>query len=119
MALGIPDLAPASDSGASNADDITNVALPSISGTGGTPGLTVTLSDLSASGTATLGTAIVDAGGNWSVTVTLPATLVEGGNTITATQTDGVTTSDPSPPLNVTLEFLRRSTDVRRPRAGK
>jgi len=104
--LNTPVLEAASDSGASNSDGVTNVLLPSISGTGGTAGATVTLFDVPAVGTpATIGTGTVLADGTWLITAT--TALVEGTNTITATQMVGVdptTTSVPSPPLGVVLD---------------
>ena len=92
-----PVLTPGSDSGASNSDDITNVGLPTFTGTGEN-GATVTLLD----NTTTIGTGIVSAG-TWSITAS--TTLTEGGNTITAEQTDVAgNTSTASTPLNVTLD---------------
>ncbi len=90
-------LSPASDSGAQG-DDITNVALPTITGTG-EAGATVTLLD----GATTIGTGTVAAGGGWSITAT--TALTEGANSITATQTDVAgNTSGPSGPLAVTID---------------
>ena len=90
-------LATASDSGISNSDGITNVALPVITGTG-TDGDTVTLFD----GSTNIGTGVV-AGGIWSITATSPLTV--GPNVITATQTDTLgNISAPSTTLNVTLD---------------
>ncbi len=97
-ATSTPDLLAASDSGTSNADDITNVVLPTITGTGEV-GATVTLLD----GATTIGTGTVAADGGWSITAT--TALTEGANTITATQTDAAgNTSGPSAALGVTLD---------------
>ena len=91
-------LTPASDSGSSSTDDVTNVALPTITGTG-TVGDTVTLLD----GNTAIGTGTVGAGGGWSITAT--TALAEGANSITATQTDVAgNTSGPSGPLAVTID---------------
>ncbi|MEA2739303.1 MAG: large repetitive protein, partial [Acetobacteraceae bacterium] len=90
-------LAAASDSGTSNSDDLTNVAQPTITGTG-VDGDTITLSD----GGTLLGTATV-AGGVWSIAATAP--LLEGANAITATESDSAgNTSAASSPLNVRLK---------------
>lgn len=90
-------LTPASDSGISNHDDITKIALPTITGTGET-GATVTLFD----GSRAVGTGTVT-GGVWSIAATLP--LAEGANAITATQTDiAGNVSGASTPLAVTLD---------------
>src|SRR6202020_1140139 len=70
---------PTSDSG-TKGDGITNVALPTLTGTGEN-GATVTLLD----GSTTLGTGAV-AGGAWSITIATP--LTAGTHAITATQTD-------------------------------
>ena len=89
-------LTPGSDSGISNSDDVTNVALPTVTGAG-TNGDTVTLFN----GTAVIGTGTV-AGGAWSITATVPLTV--GSNAITAKQTDVAgNVSIASSPLDVTL----------------
>ena len=93
-------LTPPSDSGISNTDDITNVTLPTVTGTG-TTGDTVTLLD----GTTVVGTGVVT-GGAWSIATTVPLTV--GNNAITATETNvGSNPSAPSAVLNVTLETPR------------
>jgi subtilisin-like proprotein convertase family protein len=72
-----PNLAPASDAGFSNTDHITNVTTPTFSGTG-TPGDQV---QLYAVGIATpLALGMVDASGNYTVTVGTP--LADGTYTI-------------------------------------
>ena len=92
-----PDLLALSDSGASSTDNITNVSLPSFSGTGEN-GATVTLLD----GTTTIGTGTVS-GSTWSITAS--TALSEGANSITAKQTDVAgNISIASSPLNVTLD---------------
>ena len=86
-----------SDSGISDSDDITNVALSSFSGTGET-GATVTLLD----GTTIIGSGVVT-NGTWAITAT--TALTEGLNAITATQTDAAgNASVASDGLNVTLD---------------
>ena len=96
-APGTPDLIAASDSGASNTDNITKFSLPSFSGTGEN-GATVTLLD----GSTMIGTGTVS-GGTWSITAA--TALSEGANRITAKQTDVAgNTSILSTPLNVTLD---------------
>ena len=90
-------LTPASDSGTSPTDDITNVALPVVTGTGEN-GAIVNLFD----GSTVIGTGAVT-GGAWSIGAT--AALTEGANAITATQTDVAgNVSAPSTALNVTLD---------------
>lgn len=76
-----PDLLPASDSGASSGDNITNVVAPSFRGTA--EGLsTVTLFD----GTIAIGTGQAAANGSWSIAVAGP--LADGTHLISATATD-------------------------------
>ena len=72
-------LAAASDSGAKG-DNITNVATPTITGTG-TAGDTINLYD----GSSLVGTTTVGSNGTWSVTT---RTLPNGTNSLTATQTE-------------------------------
>ena len=95
------ELAAISDSGVQG-DDITNVATPTITGSG-TAGDTVILSDTSASGVTTeVGTAKVAAGGTWSI---VTARLAAGANNLTATQTDiAGNVSAASSPLALTIE---------------
>ncbi len=100
VAPSTPDLLAGSDSGASNSDNITNVALPSFVGTG-EPGAIVTLLD----GATTVGTGQVASNGTWSITVT--KALTEGANAITATQTDVAgNTSAASAALDVVLDTI-------------
>lgn len=89
-------LAPASDSGAKG-DRLTNVATPTITGDG-VAGDSVTLFD----GKAVVGTGVVDGAGHWSITA---ATLAEGPNSLTATQSDAQgNVSAASAALVVTLD---------------
>ena len=74
------DLVLTSDSGVSDSDDLTNVALSTFTGTGET-GATVTLLD----GTTVIGSGVVT-NGTWAITAT--TALTEGLNAITATQTE-------------------------------
>ena len=93
-------LAPSSDSGISQSDDITNVTQPIVTGVGNN-GDTVTLYD----GTAAIGTGTVS-GGVWSIAATVK--LNEGLNAITATQVNtlGDVVSNASAVLNVTLDTI-------------
>ena len=79
-APGTPDLALASDSGASQIDNITNVVKPIFTGVAD-PNTTATLFD----GTTAIGTGLADSFGNWSVTA---SALADGDHAITATSTD-------------------------------
>jgi hypothetical protein len=93
-----PDLATSSDSGASSADNITNVAAPTFTGTGAAAGATVTLFD----GATAVGTAVADGSGNWSIT---SSTLAAGPHTMTARQADAAgNLSAASAPLLVTID---------------
>ncbi len=112
LQLSAPTLAPASDSGIQG-DNITNVGLPTITGSG-VNGATVTLLD----GTTPIGTGTVAADGTWSVTAT--TALTEGLNAITATQTDTTgNTSAPSAVLDVTLDTTGPATGRSDPCGGK
>ena len=94
-------LAAASDSGLAG-DDLTNVAAPAITGTG-LAGATVRLYDSIFDRIFLLGTATVGADGAWSVTA--PKGLINGPNTLTATETDTAgNLSAASPPLVVTID---------------
>ncbi|MTW06365.1 Ig-like domain-containing protein, partial [Pseudoduganella ginsengisoli] len=62
-----PDLQAASDSGVSSTDNITNAANPVFTGSGAEAGATVRLY----AGAALAGSAVADAGGNWSITSTV------------------------------------------------
>ena len=82
-ASGTPVLASGSDSGASNADNITSDTTPTITGSGAEAGATVTLYDTD--GSTVLGTATADGSGNWTLT---SSTLSEGAHTLTTKVTD-------------------------------
>ena len=75
-----PDLTAASDSGASNTDNLTNVTTPTFSGTS-EAGATITLLE----GTTTRGTATADSLGNWTVT---SSAWAAGAHSLTARATD-------------------------------
>jgi hypothetical protein len=95
-----PDLDPASDSGALNNDDITNVQKPKFNGTA-EPGATITLL---VDGTAN-GTAVTDGSGNWSVTAA--NNITDGQHSITATATDAANNvSSPSGALSVKIDTV-------------
>ena len=81
--LAAPDLLAASDGGASNTDDVTNDATPTVSGAGAEAGTTMTL--LATNGAVVLGSAIVDVAGNWSITSGL---LQDGVHALAVRQTD-------------------------------
>ena len=94
-----PVLAPASDSGASDSDGITNVARPTITGRG-EPGATAILYDTD--GVTVLGRATVDASGAWSITSSL---LADGTHRLTARVADAAgNTSAASPALTVVVD---------------
>ncbi|WP_244492524.1 Ig-like domain-containing protein, partial [Aureimonas sp. AU22] len=94
-----PNLVAASDSGRSNADNITNVVAPTFEGVS-EAGATVTLYDTD--GTTVLGTTEADGSGRWSVT---SSTLSEGSHTVTVKATDVAgNTSAASSGLDVTID---------------
>lgn len=93
-----PDLADASDSGTSNSDDITNIQVVTVTGTG-TIGETVTItSDMD----GVVGSAVVDGAGNYSVTT---AALTENVHALTASITDTSGNTGTSAALNVTVDL--------------
>lgn len=95
------DLADASDLGVSNTDNITSDTTPTITGSGGTAGDTVTL--YANDGTTQLGTATVDTNGNWSITPT--TALADGEHALTASYTDPAGNEGAkSAALNVTID---------------
>lgn len=99
-ASGTPVLASGSDSGASNADNITSDTTPTITGSGAEAGATVTLYDTD--GSTVLGTATADGSGNWSIT---SSTLSEGAHTLTTKVTDTAgNTSVASASLAITFD---------------
>ena len=83
-----PDLDAASDSGASNSDNVTNDTTPTFSGTA-EPGATVSVYD----GAVLLGTTVATAGGTWSFT---SGALAEGPHSISATATDAAGNVSPA-----------------------
>ena len=101
-AVNAPDLVAAADSGASSTDNVTNVAMPTISGTGAKSGMTVTLFDASIFTSTAVGSATADASGAWSITT---SALSSGVHTLTAKQTDQAGNISPvSPALVVTID---------------
>jgi len=94
-----PLLATASDSGTSNADQLTNVTTPTITGAA-EANSTVTLYDTD--GSTVLGTTTADGSGHWSIT---SSTLSAGSHTLTAKATDAAgNTSGASTALAVTID---------------
>jgi subtilisin family serine protease len=93
-----PDLAPASDTGASNTDNITNDNTPTFNGTG-TIGATIRIY---ADGVE-VGNGLVNVSGNWSVTT---SALTDGVRQMTARAQNGAGTSGPSPALPVTIDTV-------------
>ena len=90
-------LTPASDSGLSNTDDVTNVTKPTFTGKGEAGGV-ITVYD----GT-TVSAPVLTATGAWSVTDTV--TLADGVHNITATEEDLAGNLSPaSAPLSVTID---------------
>lgn len=91
-----PDLAAASDSGASNTDNITSDTTPTFTGTG--PANTVI--DLFA-GAVFVGTDTSDGSGNWSIT---SSALAAGTYSFTARATNVAGSSAPSAALSVSIQ---------------
>ncbi len=102
---GVPDLLPASDTGTSNIDDVTNQPLPGFSGTC-IDGTTIALQ----AGGSPLLPAATCAGSSYAITLTTP--LSEGMRPITATATNGNVTSLRSEALSVVLDFTRPQAPV-------
>ena len=95
-------LAPTSDSGI--LDNITNDNTPTITGTKGDVGATVTVkAQISGGPLVTLGTAVVAANGTWSITPS--ATLPDGVYSITTSSVLGGVTST-LPAYNVTIDTV-------------
>ncbi|MDR6774964.1 Ig-like domain-containing protein [Azospirillum sp. BE72] len=93
-------LAPASDSGASNTDRLTNISTPILSGSA-EANSTITLY----SGSTAVGTATAGGSGGWTVTA---ASLADGVNTLTVKATDAAgNTSAASSPLTVTIDTVQ------------
>ncbi len=76
----VPDLAAASDTGASDTDNIINDTTPTLTGTADA-GVTIEVFD----GLTSLGTTVADGGGAWSLTT---GVLSNGAHAFTATATD-------------------------------
>src|SRR5262249_42863277 len=92
-----PVLDPGSDSGVKG-DNLTNVTLPTLTGTA-EAGSTVTLYD----GSTVLGTTTVNATGAWSFTVS--TTLADGAHSLTAIATDVAGNTSPvSAALTLTID---------------
>ena len=102
LAASTPDLVAASDGGASNSDNLTNVATPTVSGTGAEADATITLYDTN--GTTVLGTGVVGGAGTWSIT---SSALAGGAHILTAKQTDlAGNISAASAGLTVTIDLV-------------
>ncbi|HWJ93115.1 MAG TPA: Ig-like domain-containing protein, partial [Telluria sp.] len=94
-----PDLAPASDTGDSNSDNITRATTPVFTGSA-EPGATVKL--VGSDGITVLGTATAAGDGSWSIT---SSPLGAGNHTLTARATDAAgNTSAASAGLAVTID---------------
>ncbi len=91
-----PDLAAASDSGASNTDNITNISTPTFSGTA----LANSSVQLFA-GALFIGTTTASAGGAWTI---VASSIPDGTYNVTATATNANGTSPNSPALVVTID---------------
>ena len=93
-----PDLAPSSDTGASNTDNITSIKTPTFTGTG-TPGDTISLF---VDGVLA-GTGVVDGNGNYSITPSSP--IADGAHNITSQATNVAGLTGPaSNPLSITID---------------
>jgi len=93
-----PDLAVASDSGASATDNLTNDTTPTFEGTAEV-GSTI---DVISSESGSLGTTTTNGSGNWSFTA---GAMAAGNHTITATATDAASnTSAASAGLSITID---------------
>ena len=94
-----PDLAVASDTGSSSSDNITNDTTPTFTGTA-EANSTV---ELFRAGSSSLGTALADGSGAWSITV--GTALASGTHSITAKATDAASnTSVASSALSITID---------------
>jgi serine/threonine-protein kinase len=99
-----PDLAPGSDSGTSNEDNITNATTLTFNGTAG-GGVTVTLFRDGAE----VGSATADGGGGWSIT---DDGVSEGTHTYTARASNENGTSEPSDGAEVTVDTSAPDTTI-------
>jgi hypothetical protein len=96
----VPNLTAASDSGLSNSDDVTNVTLPTFTGTYAA-GDTITLFE----GTTVIGTGVVNASGQWSITAA--SKLADGVHKITAQASDAFGDVSPmSAALTMTVDTV-------------
>ncbi len=103
----VPDMTPATDSGVSDTDNMTNNTTPSFIGTA-EAGSTVTLYDTD--GTTVLGTATADGSGNWSI---MSTTLIAGTHTITAKAADAAgNVSVASSVLTVVIDTTAPTTTI-------
>jgi hypothetical protein len=94
-----PDLSAASDRGQFDNDNLTSDNTPTFAGSGAGAGNTILIFS---SGTQ-VGSGLVDAGGNWSVTT---SPLPDGARSITARQQNAGGTSGDSPALSVTIDTV-------------
>ncbi|WP_143473853.1 Ig-like domain-containing protein [Limnohabitans sp. G3-2] len=94
------DVATASDSGSNNNDNLTNDTTPTISGGGANPGDTITL--YAPNGSSVLGTAVVDANGNWAITPT--QALAQGAQDLFVSATDPAGNTSPLTAVPVTID---------------
>jgi hypothetical protein len=99
-ALPIGDVAGPSDTGSSNTDNITTDSTPTITGGSATPGDTITL--FAPDGVTELGSAIVDAYGNWAITPTTP--LTDGVQALKLTATDPLGNESNPSTVTVTID---------------
>lgn len=103
-----PDLAAASDTGASSTDNVTETTLPTFTGTAD-PGATVTLLRDGVS----QGSTTADSSGNWSFTAA--SAWAAATYAVTATATDGGVTGSASAALSVTVTASSTSTSTSPP----
>ncbi len=103
----VPSLSSESDSGVSSSDGITNVTLPTFTGTAEASSTVELFRD----GTISLGTTTASGSGNWTFTVS--SALSEGVHLITARATDGAGNPGPaSDALSVTIDTTAPATAV-------
>jgi hypothetical protein len=95
--LGSPDLIDASDTGASQTDNLTSDTTPTFSGLGANPGATVFLHNTTSGNLE--GSGVADASGNWSITV--DTSLTDGSYAFAVRQRTDVSGNES--PLSSTL----------------